>query len=396
LQPARNGSSALFCVAAVAWLQHFPRRSGAFTVAIARSRTIADLDAIVAALPHEQRSLFERIFHVQVTYGQLRPPVEMEPWIVKQFGSLDATLEQKIVRVTNQITLEGVLFNWLRSSRPMWKAPTLDLDGELEKNEAIDPLRDPLVGTPEDVFGRIYGENCVTASNIAKFDGFHGLVVFNERHPLRWTREMLHDYVNTAVRWGEAAHAEDAEAKYFLFIWNCLWRAGASLLHGHAQMMLGRGMHYAAVESLRRDALHYQANFRANYFDDLFEAHRSVDCAFERGDVRVIANLTPKKENEVLLIAPTLSAGLKDRIYDVLSCFRDHIGVSSFNVVIYTPPMGTTREDWEGFPVVVRIVDRGDPTARTADIGAMELYAASVVSSDPFRLASALEDAVGG
>jgi hypothetical protein len=44
----------------------------------------------------------------------------------------------------------------------------------------------------------------------------------------------------------------------------------------------------------------------------------------------------------------------------------------------------------------VRIVDRGDPTARTADIGAMELYAASVVSSDPFRLAAALDDAVGG
>jgi len=364
-------------------------------VAVARSRTIADLDSIVAALPHEQRSLFERIFHVQVSYGYLRPPAEMEPWIIKQFGSLDATLEQKIVRVTNLITLEGVLFNWLRSSRPIWKAPTIDLEAELEKNAASDPLADPYTGTPEDLFGRIEGRYCVTASNIAKFDGFHGLVVFKEPHPLRWTREMLHDYIDTAVRWGEAAHALDAEAIYFLFIWNCLWRAGASLLHGHAQMMLGRGMHYPAVEALRRAALHYQANFRANYFDDLYAAHRSVECAFERGDVRVIANLTPKKENEVLLIAPSLSSGLKDRLYDVLACFRDHIGVTSFNVAIYMPPIGATREDWEGFPVIVRIVDRGDPTARTADFGAMELYAASVVSSDPFRLAAALEDAVG-
>jgi len=36
-------------------------------------------------------------------------------------------------------------------------------------------------------------------------------------------------------------------------------------------------------------------------------------------------------------------------------------------------------------------VDRGDPAAKTADIGAMELYASAVVSSDPFDLAEALK-----
>ena len=365
-------------------------------MAITRDQTIAELDEIVRRLPHERRSLFERIFHVDSSYGRLIPPPEMEPWIVKQFGTVEATTEQKIVRITNQITLEGVLFNWLRSSRPMWKAPSLDLDAELEKNCAIDPLRDPYRGTPEDVFGRIEGRYCVTASNIAKFDGFHGLVVYREQHPLRWTREMLHDYIDTGTRWAEAAHAVDPAAQYYLYIWNCLWRAGASLLHGHAQVMLGRGMHYAAVESLRRNALLYQANYRDNYFDDLFEVHEDLNCAFQRGTVRILANLVPKKENEVLLTAPTFSDELKDRIYDVLACYRDRIGVSSFNLVIYMPPLGRTHENWEGFPVVVRIVDRGDPTARTADFGAMELYAASVVSSDPFRLASALNDAVGG
>jgi hypothetical protein len=365
-------------------------------VAITQQQNIAQLDDIVRGMPHAQRSLFERIFNVEVTNGRLIPPPEMEAWIVRQFGSLEPTLSQKIVRVTNQITLEGVLFNWLRSNRPMWKAPALDLDAELDRLNGNDPLHDPYHGTPEDVFGRIEGRYCVTASNIAKFDGFHGLVVFKERHPLRWTRAMLHDYVDTGSRWAEAAHAIDADAQYYLFIWNCLWRAGASLLHGHAQVMLGKGMHYAAVEGLRRAALLYQANYRSNYFDDLYEVHADLGCAFRRGEVRVIANLVPKKENEVLLFAPSLSAELKDRIYDVLACYRDRIGVTSFNLVVYMPPLGETSENWNGFPVVVRIVDRGDPTARTADIGAMELYAASVVSSDPFRLAAALEDAVGG
>jgi len=365
-------------------------------MAITRDQTIAELDEVIEHLPRQRRSLFERIFNVSVTHGRLMPPVEMEPWIIKQFGSIEATLDQKIVRITNQITLDGVLFNGLRSSRPMWTAPTLDLDGELARNAAVDPLHDPYHGTPEDLFGRIEGRYCVTASNVAKFDGFHGLIVFKEEHPLRWTREMLRDYIDTGSRWAEAAHAIDAQAQYYLFIWNCLWRAGASLLHGHAQVMLGREMHYAAVESLRRAALLYQANYRTNYFDDLYSVHADLNCAFQRGDVRVIANLVPKKENEVLLLAPSHSADLKDRIYDVLACYRDRLGVTSFNLVIYQPPFGFTNENWSGFPVVVRIVDRGDPTARTTDIGAMELYAASVVSSDPFRLAAALDDAVGG
>jgi hypothetical protein len=241
----------------------------------------------------------------------------------------------------------------------------------------------------------VRGKYCVTASNIAKFDGFHGLVVFNERHPLRFTREMLHDYIDTGGRWGDLAHASDPEAKYYMFLWNCLWRAGASLLHGHAQVIMGRGMHYAAVEYLRQRAAVYQAHHRANYFNDLFLVHQSIGCGFEKGGTKVIANLAPKKENEVLLFAPFVSDSLKDRVYETLECFRDRLGVSSFNVVIYTPPWSETPESWEGFPVVVRIVDRGDPSSRTADMGAMELYAASVVSSDPFALARSLRECMG-
>jgi hypothetical protein len=367
-------------------------------VALTTERSIVQIDEIIAELDRGERTRFERLFQVGITYGRLVPPEEMRPWIEKQFGSVEPTLTQKIIRITNNVTLDGVLFNWLRSSRPMWRVP-LNLEEELDRLNGSDPLHTPLTGTPEDVFGRVHGRFCVTASNIAKFDGYHGLVVFNERHPLRWTREHIHDYVDTAWRWAQLAHQSDPQALYYMFIWNCLWRAGASLLHGHAQMILGRDMHYAEVEKLRRAALLYQANFRTNYFEDLFRAHRSVGAGFEREDgVRVLANLTPIKEHEVLLIAPDatqMTNPLKDALYDVLACYRDKLGVTSFNVAVYQPPMAETEENWEGFPVVVRIVDRGDPTSRTADVGAMELYAASVVSSDPFKLALALEESVG-
>jgi hypothetical protein len=206
---------------------------------------------------------------------------------------------------------------------------------------------------------------------------------------------MLHDYMDTGLRWAHAAHAADPEARYFLFLWNCLWRAGASLIHGHAHLLLGRGAHYPAVEHLRRAALRYRADHDAGYFDDLYRAHASVGCAFEKAGVKVMANLAPVKENEVTLLAPQLDASLEDRVYNVLACLRDRLGVVSFNLAMHMPPIAPVEEDWSGFPVLVHVVDRGDLSSRTSDFGAMELYGASVIVGDPLRLARLLKDTLG-
>jgi hypothetical protein len=65
-------------------------------------------------------------------------------------------------------------------------------------------------------------------------------------------------------------------------------------------------------------------------------------------------------------------------------------GVMSHNMAVYLPPLSPDGEDWRRFPPIARLVDRGDPANRASDIGAMELYAASVIASDPFRLADQL------
>jgi hypothetical protein len=43
----------------------------------------------------------------------------------------------------------------------------------------------------------------------------------------------------------------------------------------------------------------------------------------------------------------------------------------------------------------VHLVDRGDPGSTASDIGAMELYGASVVGNDPFDIAERLRAAFG-
>ena len=353
---------------------------------------IVHLAELVAALPAPARERFQYIFHVSTCVGQLNPPEAMHQWIEGYFGSVDAVREQRIVKVTNLVTMEGALFNELRARRPMEARAVSDAVKEA-RTRIGDPFCLPEKATPEDVFGRVRGKHSITASNIAKYDGFHGLVVFNEHDPLAFDAEEVADYVDTAYRWALAAHEVDPEAKYFFFMWNCLWKAAASILHGHTQMTVTRGMHYAKVEALRRAALAYRRERGSNYFDDLYTAHADLGLGFERDGVRVIAYLAPVKERETLLLADGLSPALKRALYDTLACFRDQMGVQSFNVAMVMPPLAEADEDWSGFPVVVRVVDRGDPVNRTGDIGGMELYAANVIGTDPFFVVGQLKEA---
>lgn len=358
------------------------------------ARSIVHLAELVQALPVAERERFQRIFQIDTTVGELRPPPSMHDWIKEYFGSVEAVERQRIVKVTNLITLEGSLFNELRAGRPMEARAPSDLTQTIMSHTG-GPFCRPLEGTPEDVFGRIEGDHCITASNIAKYDGFHGLVIFDEHNPLQFSAKRVKDYIDTALTWAREAHCVDKEARYFFLMWNCLWRSGASIVHGHAQMTLSRGIHYAKVEHLRRAALLYRIAHGINYFDDLYAVHKSLGLTADYKGVRVLAYLTPIKEKEVVLISERLDNELKYVIYKVLQCFVGALGVSSFNLALYMRPIDSVPEDWKGFPVLVRVVDRGDPDNRTADFGAMELYASSVIASDPFRVVDALSRSFG-
>ncbi len=355
--------------------------------------SVLDLPALVDDLGAEERARFDRLFRVSSVVGEMRVPESMRKWVEQRFGSVANVESQRIIKVTNLVTLEGSLFNEIRSSRP-FEVHESDSVDQVVRESRGDPFCNPLTGTPEDPFGRVEGEHCITASNVAKYDGFHGLVIFDEHDPLSWTQEHILDYIATAQEWAERCREIDPAAVYFFLMWNCLWKSGASILHGHAQMTASRDIHYAKVESLRRDSRAYAVDFGSDYFDDLWLAHRDLGLAWEDGEVRGMAYLAPIKEKEVLLIGSALDESMAGAVHRALSCMVHRMGVQSFNVAFYLPPAGDSSEDWTGFPVIARIVDRGDVTNRVADFGAMELYASSVVSSDPFAVAACLRTAV--
>jgi hypothetical protein len=356
--------------------------------------SIAELEERIAALPPEARTAAARIYAVSTTTGTLVPPVEMRPWIEKVFGSVEAVTAQRIVRVTDRVTVEGALFNDLRASRPMSVPEKSGAEvAETIRATENDPFCHPETGTPADDFGRIFGAQGVTASNVAKYDGYHGVLVFNTHDPLvPMDAGAVADHLATARRWAEAAFDRDPAAPYWFLMWNCLWRAGGSIVHGHMQMTTTRGMHYPKVERLRQAGLAYDAAHRRDYFDDLWLVHEGLGLGVEVAGVRVFATLTPVKEREIVVLGPpgASESALAPAIALALAALRG-LGVVAHDMALYVPPLAADGADWRRFPAIARLVDRGDPGNRTCDIGSMELYAASVIATDPFTVAEALQ-----
>lgn len=362
-----------------------------------KTKVITDLADLLSRLAGPDRALVNKLFDVSISKGDLIYPEN--PEVVKGYGPKEQVKNQKIVKTTNKVTYESSLFNELRSRRPFQTKERIELEEDMKRTEGcIFCIPKAYYVTPEDTFlehGRIKKETCFTASNPGKYDGYHGLAIFNDHSPFSFGD--FPDYLDCSIEWARSAQKKDEEAIYFFFMWNCLWKAGGSIIHGHTQMSLSKGMHYGEIEYL----LKVSNDYEGNYFEDLYKAHEILGLGFRSSDVKVMAYLTPIKEKEVIVIAKTVN-DLKNAVPKILTCFYTKLGVRSFNLALICSPSAIfdgldekEKSRWEDFPIIVRIVDRGDLTNRTADFGAMELYASSVVSSDPFAVARELKNAFG-
>ena len=352
--------------------------------------TILDLPARIDALTGSMRERAGRLVDARLVRGRTIPPPELEPWIVDTFGSVDAVRDQSIVKVTNPSTLESTIFSPLRARRPHdGPAHARDLAAEIAATRG-DPFCHPETGTPADAFGRIRGTRVVTGANAALADAHHAVIVFDAHDPLSFDSELVVDVIATGRAWAERVRADDPASVNYLLIWNCLWRAGGSIVHGHAQAFLGSGPHYGRVERLRSDAARYAELHGGDLVEELVAVHRSLGLAIEMGGgVTLVAALTPTKERELLLVG---TAGMEETdpafahaLGRTLVAYRDGIGVRSFNLAVWRPPL-QPGPGWAGIPPIAHLVDRGDPFSRSSDIGAMELYGTPIVGSDPYEL----------
>jgi hypothetical protein len=367
------------------------------------ARRIADLPRLIAELPDRDRRLVELLFAVEPAEGELDPPPEMAPWLAATFGSLEAALRQRVVRVMNRWTFEGATFNPLRARRPISSTVSAAGANVHQRIEATrgDDFCDPERRTPAEVFGRVRVGKVSASSNVAKADGWHAVLIFAEHDPLAIEAQGVADLLATAEAWATRVRERDRSARHLFLGWNCLWRAGASQVHGHAQVTLSAGMAQARVEGWRAAAERYHRETGGSYFAALAQVYHALGLATDRGPVARFASLTPAKEREIVLLAPAGDglSGITSPLAQTLTVMLDGMGVQSFNMAIFGPPFGPRvgppfgdkDERWEGFPLVARLVDRGDPNADASDVAAMELFGSSVIASDPFEVARALQ-----
>ncbi len=362
------------------------------------ANSIVSLPEQIDSLSPQTRQLATGILAVARGLGRLVVPDPLKPKVSKWYAApgddgpqqaIDRASSQQVVRTFNRWTFEGTLFNELRAKRPMAGKIGASLEQRIEAAREGCDFCDPENMTTADTWGRVRGRCSVSAANASKYDAVHGLVVFNEHHPLRFDLGQLDDYLDTALAWIEQSREQDPALAFPFVMWNCLEKAGASQPHGHAQVLICKQAPYAEQELLRAVASNYRLAASRNYFDDLIAAHDALGLAKRRGRAACLAYLTPKKEKETVIISPSLDEDARRCLFNVLRTFIDAMGVVSFNVGIYLKPLAD-GEEWADVPVVARIVDRGDPAKPTADIGGMELYGSSVVASDPYRLIEAI------
>lgn len=353
---------------------------------------VTDLPALLAALTGDAQARAERLLDVRTGVALTDPPAEIEPWLVEVFGSVEAVRRQRVARVSNLATGEATLFAPLRARRPT-DAPRdhPDLAAAIDATRG-DPFCEPGTATPANAFGRVRGRHVLTGANAAAADINHAVLVFDRHDPLAFDADLVADLFDTGREWAERAHRADRDAVNYLLIWNCGWRAGGSIVHGHAQALLGAGAHYARPERFRHDSAAYRSAYGACLSSDLAALHNDLGLAIG-GAVKVAAHLTPVKEREVIVIG---QPGMDERdgeftaaVARALVALRDRLGVRAFNLALWRPPLGSP-DGWEDVPPIVRVVDRGDPFARSSDIGAMELYGTPIVGTDPYEVIAGL------
>lgn len=362
---------------------------------------ILDLPSRIAALPEPARERVERIYHVEVEHGRTDPPPEMRDWLESHFGSVEAVREQATVRVTNRWSLAGSLFSPLRGRRPI-AGGRREAYAKLIEASRGDPFCDPEHQTPADAWGRVRGRHAVTGANAAMYDAHHGVLVFNRHDPLAFDAEQIVEMLHLGREWADRSREADPDAVNYLLIWNCGPRAGGSVVHGHAQLLLGRGRPYPRMQRLLRDAIAYREATDLDFMAEVVGAHRDLGLVVSEADgVAMLAHLTPIKERELLIVGqPGMDErepAFADAVARAVITYRDELEVHAFNLALHRPPLDGGRDaaTWRGVPPVVHLVDRGDPNATASDIGAMELFAASVVGVDPFDVAAQLREALG-
>lgn len=310
----------------------------------------------IETLSEEHKKIFGRIYEIKTEEAFQYFPENLKAKFV------DAE-KQKIFIIKNKILNQETHFNIWRSKREEPK--------EESSKIFYDPFCEPLKNTPYDDLGRLENERAITASNLAKISKDHSLVIFKEHNKENISEEDIEKGLELSLSW-----FNKKGSKVKVLIWNFGYRAGASIIHPHFQIFSLDSIP-AKIEFLLNKTNEYKKKFNSDYLNDVFEIHKNLGLAKELKNIKVFVNITPFKDHELIFYFLDFKNSIKE-ISKLLYVYKSLI--ENFNLLI------CESEDIKiGF-----LVDRGLTSKINSDIGALEIYAFSVVGFDPIDFSNNL------
>jgi hypothetical protein len=181
-------------------------------------------------------------------------------------------------------------------------------------------------------------------------------------------------YIRRAV----AVHPEYAFHSLFQ---NAGQRSAGTVPHTHIQICGRPDRHFGTAECIAATGV-------SDYWAQIEQAHREAGLVISDPRGRAWPNLVGRKERDITVVAATV-ADAASLVYDLLRRLIA-AATNSFSLVMILPPsfyaVGGGPRRFAGWPVVCRLVDRGDARRRGADVGSMELLLDTpIIASDPFE-----------
>lgn len=306
------------------------------------------------------KEIFERIFEIYEYDLKLNDHRARE-----LFPNL---VEQKITIVKDKILEKETVFNISRAKRPIPQEKE-------EISDEYDPFCNGDSKTIKDEIGFLENNSAKIVANISKMAPYHSVLYF-KKHDFDDLNE--NDFVlaiDLASKWFEEIKNK-FQTKTEILIWNFHYRAAASILHPHFQL-LAYYHNLNLIESLKNKFEKYKSNYQSDYLEDYFYLMKFLGLGKEFGNFKIWLNLTPRKEKEINFYG--ILNERNSRILWQTIFLLTKSGTETFNLFyIFENDL---------FKNLGFFVDRGPKNKKISDFGTLEVFSHSVVSYNPFEFA---------
>jgi len=366
---------------------------------VPRLQTMSD---IVKILTLDRCGVIQTVFdlyRIEVEGVPIKVPEQfaekVSGWLGGDKELIDQSLNQKVIQITNRLSGETTHYNPLRAKRPGSQAQqSRDYVDKIiaESQESCDLCKAENF-TAEETWGRVRTPSCITAANMFKVSGpNNGLVISKTHHILELGHNELREMLNCAKQWYRKVNQQDRSLVFPMMVWDALPHAGASQIHPHMQIWLGR--HYEGqFGSMLRDSNAYLAEFGGNYWEDMADAHVGLGLGVVEGGAVAIVPLTSHKDHEVMIMAKDVNKDFIFLLSAVTEMYNEKLGVFCRSMGMSFPPINS-RPAEATLPAILRVGSRGSCSSSVSDASSLDLYGVFSVNVDPVQTITTLKHVI--